>query len=141
LELVWRRGPASLTSEYTQTRVSNTELGNPSFDGYYITAAWTLTGEMRAYNKKSGVFTGIPVAKSVYQNGKGAWELYTRYSDINLNDGAISGGDMQVATLGLNWWLTPFFTINAGYKYIWNEKDGEKGVSSGLMTRIVLILE
>jgi long-subunit fatty acid transport protein len=67
--------------------------------------------------------------------------LYTRYSDINLNDGAIHGGDMQVATLGLNWWLTPFFSVNMGYKYIWNEKDGVKGESSGLLGRLILVLE
>jgi phosphate-selective porin OprO/OprP len=141
VEFAWRRGPTMLTSEYTRTDVSSPALGNPSFDGYFVEASWVLTGEMRAYNNKSGVFTGIPVAKTVYQNGKGAWELYTRYSDINLNDGTIHGGDMQIATLGLNWWLTPFFSINAGYKYIWNEKDGEKGESSGMMTRLILILE
>jgi len=141
VEFAWRRGPTLLTSEYTRTDVSNPSLGNPSFDGYFVEASWILTGEMRAYNNKGGVFTGIPVAKTVYQNGKGAWEIYTRYSDINLDDRAILGGNMQIATLGLNWWLTPFFSVNAGYKYIWNEKDGEKGESSGLMTRLILVLE
>ncbi len=141
LELAWRRGPALLTSEYTHTDVSSPALGNPSFDGYFVEASWILTGEMRAYNNKGGVFGGIPVAKSVYQNGKGAWELYGRYSNIDLTDGAINGGDMQAVTLGLNWWLTPFFSVNVGYKYIWNERDGEKGESSGLLTRLILVLE
>ena len=40
-----------------------------------------------------------------------------------------------------HWWLTPFFTINASYKYIWNEKDGVKGESSGLLGRLILVLE
>jgi len=141
VEMAWRRGPTLLTSEYTRTDVSNPALGNPSFDGYFVEASWILTGEMRKYNNKGGVFGGIPVAKSVYQNGKGAWELYTRYSDIDLTDGAINGGEMQIATLGLNWWLTPFFSVNMGYKYIWNEKMGVKGESSGLMTRLLLVLE
>jgi len=141
LEMAWRRGPALLASEYTRTDVSNPVLGNPSFDGYFVEASWILTGEMREYNERSGVFNGVPVARSVYQNGKGAWELYARYSDINLTDGMINGGDMQIATLGLNWWLTPFFSLNAGYKYIWNEKDGETGESSGMMARMILVLE
>lgn len=141
VELAWRRGPAMLVSEYTRTDVSNPALGNPSFDGYYVEASWVLTGEMRAYHNKGGVFGGIPVAKSVYQNGKGAWELYTRYSDISLTDGMIDGGDMQIASLGLNWWLTPFFSVNVGYKYIWHEKGGEKGESSGMLTRLILVLE
>jgi len=139
--LAWRRGPTTLSYEYTRTDVANPDLGDPTFDGYYLTAAWVLTGEMRAYSKTSGTFTGIPVAKTVYQNGKGAWELYARYSDIDLNDGAVEGGEMQVATLGLNWWLTPFFGVNVGYKYIWNEKYGEKAESSGLLTRLILVLE
>ena len=140
-ELAWRRGNILLASEYTWTDVDNPALGNPSFDGYYVSASWILTGEMRAYNKKSGVFGGIPVAKTVYQNGKGAWEIYVRYSDINLHDGGIDGGEMQIATLGINWWLTPFFSVNAGYKYITNEQYGLEGTSSGLMTRIILVLE
>jgi hypothetical protein len=28
-----------------------------------------------------------------------------------------------------------------GYKYIWNEKDGVKGESSGLLGRLILVLE
>jgi phosphate-selective porin OprO/OprP len=141
VEFAWRRGPATLTSEYTRVGVSNAELDNPSFNGYFVEASWILTGEMRGYNNKGSVFGGIPVAKSVYQNGKGAWEVYTRYSHIDTNDGTIDGGEMQIATLGLNWWLTPFFTINMGYKYIWNERGGQEGESSGLLTRLILVLE
>ncbi len=48
---------------------------------------------------------------------------------------------MQIATMGLNWWLTPFFSVNVGYKYIWNEKAGEKGESSGMLMRLILVLE
>jgi len=141
LEFAWRKGPFTLSSEYTQVDVKNPELENPTFSGYYVTAAWILTGEMRPYYKKSGVFGGIPVAKTVYQNGKGAWELYTRYSDIDLHDGRIDGGEMQIATLGLNWWLTPFFTLNIGYRYIWNQQYGLEGTSSGFLSRIILVLE
>ena len=60
---------------------------------------------------------------------------------LDLVDGTIDGGEMQVATLGLNWWLTPYFSVSAGYKYIWNEKDGVRGESSGLMARLILVLE
>ena len=48
---------------------------------------------------------------------------------------------MQIATLGLNWWLTPFFTVNVGYRYIWNEQYGLEGTSSGFLSRIILVLE
>jgi phosphate-selective porin OprO/OprP len=141
LELSWRKGPFWLASEYTRTNVKNPALGDPTFDGYWVAASWILSGEMRAYNKKSGVFGGVPVSKSVYQNGKGAWELTARWSNLDLNDGPVRGGAMDIASLGLTWWLTPFFGVNANYRYIWNELDGLKGTSSGFNTRLMIMLE
>jgi phosphate-selective porin OprO/OprP len=141
LELSWRKGPLWLASEYFRTDVKNTALENPTFDGYYVSANWVLTGEMRPYSKKNGLFRPIPIARTVYQNGRGAWEIAARYSGLNLTDGRIEGGDMQVASLGLNWWLTPFFSLGANYRYVWNELDGVEGTSSGFMTRILLMLD
>ncbi len=141
LELSWRRGPIWFASEYFRTDVKNAALKNPTFDGYYVSANWVLTGEMRPYSKKNGLFRPVPIARTVYQNGKGAWEIAARYSELNLTDGQIAGGDIQIASLGLNWWLTPFFSLGANYRYIWNELDGVKGTSSGFMTRILLMLD
>jgi len=140
-ELSWRKGPFWLASEYTRTDVDNTLLGNPSFDGYFVAASWILTGEMRAYNRKSGTFGSVPVSRSVYQNGKGAWELVARWSNLNLNDGLVEGGDMDIASVGLNWWATPFFGVNFNYRYIRNERHGLEDTSSGLNGRIILLLE
>jgi len=140
-ELSWRKGPFWLASEYTRSRADNPELGDPSLVGYWVGASWVLTGEMRPYRGKSGVFGGVPISRSVYQNGKGAWELSTRFSHVDLEDGAVTGGEMDIASLGLTWWLTPFFAVNANYRYIWNELGGEKGTRSGLNTRILLMLE
>ena len=140
-ELSWRRGPFWLASEYTRTDVDSPALGNPSFDGYWVGLSWVLTGEMRAYNKKSGVFGGVPVAKSVYQNGKGAWEFTTRWSTIDLDDGVINGGRMDIASAGLTWWLSPVFGVSMNYRYIWNTLDGIEGTSSGITTRLMLMLQ
>jgi phosphate-selective porin OprO/OprP len=140
-ELSWRRGPFWLASEYTRTEVDNPALGNPTFDGYWFAASWILTGEMRAYNRKSGTFGGVPVSRGVYQNGKGAWELSARWSSLDLSDGLVKGGEMDIASLGLTWWLTPFFGFNANYRYIWNELVGLEGTASGLNTRLILLLE
>jgi phosphate-selective porin OprO/OprP len=140
-ELSWRRGPLWLASEYTRSDVESPEYGNPSFDGYWVGLSWILTGEMRAYNKKSGVFGGVPVAKSVYQNGKGAWEVTARWSTIDLDDGLIHGGQMDIASAGLTWWLNPIFGISFNYRYIWNTLDGIEGESSGINSRLMLILQ
>jgi len=141
IELYWRRGPLMLGSEFTRTEVSNPAIGNPSFDGYFVTASWALTGEMRPYNIKNGVFGSLPVARSVYQHGKGAWELSARYSKLDLNDGQISGGELEVSSLGIHWWLTPFFGIDLNFRHIRNELEGVKGTSKGVNARVVLSLD
>jgi phosphate-selective porin OprO/OprP len=140
-ELSWRRGPLWLASEYTRTDVDSPTLGDPVFDGYWLAASWVLTGEMRGYNRKSGTFGGVPVSRSVYHNGKGAWEASARWSAVDLEDGPVEGGEMEIASLGLTWWATPFFGINVNYRYIWNTLDGVEGTSSGLNTRVMLLLE
>ena len=141
LELSWRMGPFWLASEYFRTAVKNPALENPVFDGYYVSASWVLTGEMRPYNKKNGLFRPVPISRTVYQNGKGAWEIAARFSDINLTDGLVEGGDMQIGSLGLNWWLTPFFSLGVNYRYIWNSQNELDGTSSGFTTRILLMLD
>ena len=140
-ELSWRRGPLWLASEYTRTNVDSPALDDPSFDGYFVGLSWILTGEIRAYSRKSGTFGSVPVSRSVYQNGKGAWELTARWSNINLNDGQVNGGDMDIASLGLSWWATPFFGISLNYRYIWNERFGLQDTSSGINSRLLLLLE
>lgn len=140
-ELSWRRGPLWLASEYTWSDVKNPALGNPEFNGYWVAAAWALTGEMRPYRAKSGTFGALPIARNVYQGGKGAWELTGRWSHTDLEDGLVTGGEMDIASLGLNWWLTPFFAVNVNYRYISNTLDGQEGTSSGLNSRILLLLE
>ena len=118
LELSWRRGPFWLASEYMQSNVTNRDLGDPSFNGYHVTASWVVTGEMRPYNKRNGTFGNVPVAKTMHQDGMGAWEIGGRYSTLNLADGIIDGGDMWIASLGVNWWLTPVFCIIMNYRHI-----------------------
>jgi len=140
-EFSWRRGPLWLASEYTRTNVDSPAYGNPSFDGYWVGLSWVVTGEMRAYHKKSGTFSGVPVAKDVYQNGPGAWELTARWTSLDFDDGMVHGGKLDIASAGLNWWLTPIFGINLNYRYIWNEREGIEGVSSGINTRLMLILQ
>lgn len=100
-----------------------------------------LTGEMRPYNIRNGTFGAAPVARSVNQNGKGALELSARWSRLDMTDGLIEGGEMDIASLGVTWWLTPTFLVSANYREVWNTRLGFEGRSSGFNTRVLLILE
>jgi phosphate-selective porin OprO/OprP len=141
LELSWRRGPIWLAGEYVRTDVKNAELLDPAFDGYHLTASWVLTGEMRPYNRKSGLFMPIPVAKSVYQNGKGAWEISARYSELDLDSGRVEGGKLNIISLGVNWWLSRTFLVSVNYRHIDHGQFDITGHASGLNARVLLVLD
>ena len=81
--------------------VDSPDLLDPSIDGYHVTASWALTGEMRGYNKKVGIFQRLPIARSVNQNGWGAVELGLRYSTLDGNDSLLQAAwSDEVLTAG-----------------------------------------
>lgn len=141
LEASWRKGPFWVGGEYMTTQVKSPSLGDPHFSGFHLTGSWILTGEMRPYNRKSGILGRVPVSRSVYQGGKVAWEVGIRWSDLDLSDGEVDGGEMGILSLGLNWWLTPFFSVNFNYRHISLDRFGIKGQSDGFLSRVVLLLE
>jgi len=141
LEATWRKGPYWLAAEYVSSRVDSPSLGDRRFDGFHITGSWIVSGEMRVYNRNSGILGSVPVSKSVYHNGWGAWEVSMRYSTLDLTDGLVDGGDMDIWSLGLNWWLSPFFSLSANYRHIINDQGGLRGESDGALLRILLVLE
>jgi len=141
LEAAWQKGPFMLMGEYLQTDVDAPALDDPGFSSYYVMGSWIMSGEMHAYRKKSGMFHSIPVAKTVNQGGWGAWELGFRYSNTDLNDGLVDGGDMDIYSLGINWWLTPVFNVNLNYRYVTLDRFGVEGSYSGYVTRVVIVLE
>ena len=141
LEASWRRGPFWLAAEYIYTDLDSPEFGNPTFDGYSLTVSWVLSGEMRAYNKGNGTFRPVPISRSVYQGGWGAWELSTRWSTLDLTDGTVEGGETDIFSIGVNWWLSQIFNVNMNYRYIWLDRFGEEGSSSGINIRIMMMLQ
>ena len=148
LEAAWRKGPFLLSGEYVITDVESPSAQDPSFSGWYLSGIWALTGEMRKYNRKGGIFQRPPVAKSVYQNGIGAWELMARYSHTDLTDGAIAGGELDAWSAGVRWWLTPFMILDLNYRYVTLDGPGlsgdptlSDGNSAGINGRLVLLLE
>jgi phosphate-selective porin OprO/OprP len=140
LELSWRDGPFWVAAEYVNADVDSPSDGDLNFDGYQITGSWIITGEIRDYRYKGGTFGPVPVARSVYQNGKGAWELAGRWSSVDLTDGTVDGGEMDILSAGINWWLTPTFMLNLNYRYIVIDRLGLEGTANGAMLRLLLKL-
>lgn len=121
LEAALVQGPFSLQAEYLAVSVLR-EAGNPDtdFDGYYVFGSWFLTGESRPYNASKGRFGRVkPTAKS------GAWELAARYSNLNLNDGVVTGGEMDNWTLGVNYYMNA--NTRLMFNYISVDTDDNAG--------------
>jgi phosphate-selective porin OprO/OprP len=141
LEMAWRKGPFILLSEYIQSNVSSSTFNDPSFKGYYVVASYVLTGEMRQYNKRSGLFKRVKVANGVNSGGWGALEVYSRWSSIDLTDQRINGGEMNTFSLGLNWSPISAMQVNVNYRYSTLDRFGQTGSNHGLVSRLVFILD
>jgi phosphate-selective porin OprO/OprP len=141
LEAAWRYGAFLLNGEYIINQVYSSALDDPQFAGFHVTASYILTGEMRPYLKRNGLFGPVPIAKPVTLGGKGAWEVSTRFSNVDLSDGTVDGGKMDIYSLGLNWWLSSAASLGIDYRHIILDQNGESGHSDGITTRITLLLE
>ena len=141
LEMAWRKGPFILSGEYIQSNVNSSTYNDPAFKGYYVVASYTLSGEMRQYNKRSGLFNRVKVANAVNSGGWGTWEIYSRWSSIDLNEENIDGGEMNTFSLGLNWWPTSSIQANINYRYSTLDRYGQTGWNHGIVTRLVFVLE
>jgi len=80
--------------------------GDATFSGQSIEAWWTLTGEHRPYKMRGGSFNRLTPAHPISEGGLGAWQLAARLSTLDLTDGAVMAGQLDVTSLALNWYWT-----------------------------------
>jgi phosphate-selective porin OprO/OprP len=123
LECAWVSGPISLQSECFYIDVDRTGgSSGVEFYGYYGQVSYFLTGEHRRYKKSAGAFGRIkPNRNYDHKGGMGAWEVAARYSDIDLNDGDVTGGRVDNISAGLNWYLNP--NTRLMWNYIHSDKQ------------------
>ena len=115
--------------------------------------AYTLTGENRAYDKKTGCLSRYYFGnQGPYENaflvrdeagglcwGRGAWEVAARYSYTDLNSGigatSVQGGIMDGFGIALNWYMNTNLTVNT--EWVWdNRYDLPTGSIPGAVERI-----
>jgi phosphate-selective porin OprO/OprP len=154
-ELLYIRGPFSLQGEYGWNFLNNAQIltngltgtalrstgpiENYVFNGGYIQAMYTLTGENRAYDRKYGGLSRYYFGgQGPYENaflvrdadgnlcsGHGAWEIACRYSYVDLNSGFgklgggnyVQGGIMDGVSLALNWYVNTNLTVMTDWVY------------------------
>jgi phosphate-selective porin OprO and OprP len=125
VELAGVYGPFSVQGEFMQDRIDLTDYAEDvTMSGWYGYASWFITGESRKYSNKSGTFGRVKPKGIVGKGGWGAWEVAARYSNLDLNDGPITGYSENNATIGLNWYATPTIRFMANYVFAWSNNPG-----------------
>jgi len=131
-------GPFSVSGEYVTTNVSSQQTGNPRFDGYYVMATWSLTGETRPYRRASGTFGKVTPAApfSFARGGLGAWEVGARYSSVDLTSGTVQGGKFDRVSGALSWFPTSQWRLDFNYGYGRLDRKGLESRTSFYQLRL-----
>lgn len=145
-ELAGGLGSAFAQAEYFHYNVARQGLSDVNFNGGYVQASYTLTGEARKYNPSTGAYSGIAPAHpfSLAAGTWGALEVAARYSIIDLNDqftpgtttassNGIAGGQQQVFTFGLNWYPNTNIRFMLDYMHGIIDKKNGGSVSTALV--------
>ena len=122
-----------IAAEYAGAVVETEDSKDYSFNAWYLSASYMLTGESHKYKKSSGYFKEVMPDNPISKGGYGAWELSARYSGVNLTDDDVYGGDLRDITIGLHWYLEnnlKFVLEYVGYDADNYKDDPEKYVES-----------
>jgi phosphate-selective porin OprO/OprP len=132
----------SFQGELLKTDVRSATAGDPQFFGWYIAGSWILTGESRSYSRRGGFFYKlIPDRPFTFgERGPGAWELTARYSDIDLDDGLIRGGQFRRWSVGVNWFLDLHWRLEVNYGQGILDRFGTSGRTRFLQFRLQWLL-
>ncbi|MBP0131909.1 MAG: porin [Nitrosospira sp.] len=106
-ELWINHGPWSAQGEYLRTNINGLGYGGEHLTGAYGFLSYFLTGESKAYHVRNGAANRIRPRQAFgwsKNSGWGAWEVAAGYDYIDMNNGIIKGGKMDMARIGLNWY-------------------------------------
>jgi phosphate-selective porin OprO/OprP len=118
-EAAYVRGPLSFQGEYIHSFVDQEEGSRLQFKGFYAYLSYFPTGETRPYDTTEGIFGRVrPKRNFSFKNRVyGGCEIAARFSHLDLNDGDIQGGRMNIATAGLTWYLMAILRVKFNYQY------------------------
>lgn len=116
LELAGSYDAFGFQSEYMVDSVERTSGAEPTYHGWYVEGSYFLTGEQRSYDATNGHFGAVkPKDPMTSKGGYGAWGIMARYSDTDLNDAGVNGGQMKNYTFGVKWIPNDYIAVMANY--------------------------
>lgn len=121
--------------EYVMEMTDAAAFGDPEFNAFTIGAGYYLTGEVRNFKKSAGTFDRTKVLDPLTKDGgMGAWEVAVRYSQADLTDAVLKGGELKDITVALNWYLNNNAALKLNYVYS-DRDDIEDGTGNMFVTR------
>ncbi|MBI1900214.1 MAG: hypothetical protein HYS13_03735 [Planctomycetia bacterium] len=136
--VIW--GPWSVQSEWMFV-----PTGPASFWGGYVEASYFLTGDHRGYRRSDKTLTRPVIVEDFFSVrtlsglvcGTGGWELKTRWSHVDLEDGAGPlRGVQDNWSVGVNWYLNSYARMM--FEYVYEDVrlvNGMSGVANNFGTR------
>ena len=139
-EIYYTKGKLMLGSEYHWHKFDLTAGGKALFRGGDAVISYIFTGATRPYTTVSGVYSFVPVKKSIFQGGWGEVEGVFRVSHLDLNGGSIAGGNFWRVTPMMNWYMTKYLRLELAYGYGVLDRFGLKGATQFFQARIQLAI-
>jgi phosphate-selective porin OprO and OprP len=140
LEVYYRPGSFLFGTEYFFQWNDAPASGNPVFNGGSIVATWLVTGEIRAYKTRGGIFDEITPTRPVIQGGPGAIEIVSNFSYIDLDSGTLTGGKFWRYTPMVNWYLSDYVRLEFTYGFGSLNRFGLVGHTQFFQTRLQLVM-
>jgi len=139
-EAYYNSGPWMFGSEVYWHQFKSATTDDPLFFGGDVVASYMITGDSRIYNTATGIFGFVPVKKSVFKGGSGAWEVLFRASTLDLDGGTIKGGKFWRITPMVNWYLSKEVRFELAYGFGVLDRFNLKGATQFFQLRIQLSL-
>lgn len=139
-EAYYRAGPLMVGSEIYWHSFKSSVANDPVFFGGDVVVSYMITGELRPYNTATAILGFVPIKKSVFKGGPGAWEVLFRASTLDLDVGTVKGGKFWRVTPMVNWYLNKDIRLELAYGYGVLDRYTLKGATQFFQTRIQFTL-
>lgn len=122
-------------AEYMQSTISGYGYDNDTIRGYSVEGGVFLTGETKPWNEKQAAWARLhPKQNFNFNGGWGALELAARFDLMDMNTKNISGGSMDIGTLGVNWYLNPHIRLMNNFVHVFNTSNSVTCNSAAVAT-------
>ena len=114
--------------------------GDHRFEGGDLWVSWLMTGEVRRYNTRGGLFDFVYPKHSLFKGGIGAFEATFNATYTDVNSGTIQGGKLWRVSPMLAWYPSYEFRFTLGYGYGVLDRFGTSGETHFFTVRLQAML-